>query len=250
MDLIALLIFCLAVFVGSYVQAAIGFAMGLIVLAIVVAAQAIDIAVITAVISLLALLNVVLALRGQLAYLQWRGWALLCAGQLPAIWVGLWLLGVLRQDALDVLEAMIGLFVVAGSLSMLRRQAAGRSLSPAWAWIVGGAAGGILGGMFAASGPVMGWFAYRQPLSTAVIRATLLACFAVTTLTRTTVVGFSGGLTKQVWMYVLVGLPVVVLGTWAGRRFRPSSELGIRRLAFATLSIIGVWIVGRSGILG
>lgn len=246
MELYTLLIFCLAVGLGSYVQSVTGFAMGLVVLAIIVAGQAIEIVVITAVTSLLALLNVVLALRGQLMHVNRRGWTLLCAGQLPAIWIGVWLLGVLAQGAIAALEAILGAFVVVGSLSMLLRPEANRVLSPPWAWLAGGAAGGILGGLFSASGPVMGWFAYRQPLATPAIRATLLACFAITTSTRTVVVGLDGGLTGDVWAFVLLGVPLVFLGTWAGRRFRPSSELGVKRFAFATLCGIGVWITARS----
>ena len=246
MELSALLIFCLAVGLGSYVQAVTGFAMGLIVLAIAVAAQAIDVVVLTAVTSLLALLNVTLALRGEWHHLQQRGWALLCLGQLPGIVVGVWLLNVLAQDALRVLEGILGLFVVAGSFSMLLRGATKQELSPAWAWVVGGAAGGLLGGLFSASGPVMGWFAYRQPLSTAVIRATLLSCFVVTTSVRTVVVGLDGGLTERVWQLVLVGVPLVVLGTWVGRRVRPSSDATMQRLVFIVLVLIGLWIIIRS----
>ncbi|HBK17026.1 MAG TPA: hypothetical protein DDZ38_00200, partial [Gammaproteobacteria bacterium] len=48
----------------------------------------------------------------------------------------------------------------------------GRSRSPQT--FVVGFLGGTLGGMFAASGPIIGWFGYRQPLPVGAIRATLL----------------------------------------------------------------------------
>ena len=246
MDFSTLLIFCVAVSFGSYVQSATGFAMGLVVLAITTVTQAVPIVTITAVTSLLALLNVALALRGQYGHLQRRGWALLCIGQVPAIWLGVGLLDALSKDALNVLELVLGAFIVAGSLSMLLRPAAKAEVSPAWAWITGGAAGGILGGLFSASGPVMGWFVYRQPIGAAAIRATLLGCFAVTTSVRTVVVGVDGGLTRAVWLFVLLGVPLVLLGTWAGRRFRPRSEAGMKRLAFGLLLVAGVWILFRA----
>ena len=246
MELGALLTFCFAVALGSYVQSASGFAMGLIVLAITAATHAVEIVTITAVTSLLALLNVILALRGQLSNIQRRAWALLCLGQLPAIWVGVALLGALAADALRVLETILGCFVVAGSLSMLLRPEVKQTLSPGWAWIAGGGAAGILGGLFSASGPVMGWFMYRQPLPVAAIRATLLACFAITTSTRTVIVGVDGGLTQSVWILFGIGLPLVFIGTWAGRRYRPGSEVGMKRSAAAALLLMGVCILVRS----
>ena len=98
--------------------------------------------------------------------------------------------------------------------------------------------------MFAASAPVLGWFGYRQPLALPVIRATLLCCFGVTTLTRTTVVGFQGGLTSEVWLYFAAALPVVVLGTWLGRNKPPNlSEPALKRAAFSVLLLTGIWVL-------
>ena len=100
-----------------------------------------------------------------------------------------------------------------------------------------------MGGMFSASGPVLGWFGYRQPLPMAVIRSTLLACFILTTSTRTILVGAGGDLTREVLTLVLLGLPMVVCGTWLGRRFPPKiSEIRIKRLAFGLMLLMGVWI--------
>jgi len=53
---------------------------------------------------------------------------------------------------------------------------------------------------------------------------------------------------------VLLGLPMVVCGTWLGRRFPPNlSETKIKRLAFGLMLLIGLWITVSSistGILG
>ena len=80
------------------------------------------------------------------------------------------------------------------------------------------------------------------------IRATLLACFAVTTTTRTLVVGLNGGLTSAVWLYVGVGVPLVLLGTWAGLRWRPTTQRGMRRVAFTTLLAMGAWLLVRAAV--
>ncbi len=110
-----------------------------------------------------------------------------------------------------------------------------------------GVTGGLVGGLFSASGPVLGWFVYSQPLPVAAIRATLLACFMLTTLTRTIGVGVSGGLTATVLSSAAVSLPVVVLGTWIGRSFVPVlSEQASKRLAYLLLLAMGVWILSRA----
>jgi uncharacterized membrane protein YfcA len=90
-------------------------------------------------------------------------------------------------------------------------------------------------------------FNYRQPLTVAEIRTTLLASFALTTTLRTVVVGLAGGLTRNVWVMFLVGLPVVLLGTWAARRFPPPvSDETMKRLAFALLLVMGCGSVVRA----
>ena len=93
----------------------------------------------------------------------------------------------------------------------------------------------------------MGWFNYRQPLPLARIRATLLCVFALSTSTRTVVVGAQGGLTQDVWLLALFALPLVVLGTWAGREMPPPvTETTLKRLAFGLLLLLGVWILATA----
>ena len=67
-------------------------------------------------------------------------------------------------------------------------------------------------------GPDQGWFVYRQPMPVAELRATLLACFAVSTPVRTAY-GAGGGLTADVWTLAGLSLPVVLLAAWLGRKF-------------------------------
>tara|TARA_E500000178_G_scaffold171835_1_gene171177 strand:- start:372 stop:737 length:366 start_codon:yes stop_codon:yes gene_type:complete len=106
-----------------------------------------------------------------------------------------------------------------------------------------GTVGGLLGGLFSASGPLLGWFAYSQPLSVAIIRATLLGYFVLATSARTVIVFFEGSLTNTVLLYAALGAPVVVLGAWLGRRFPPLvSEAALKRGVFVGLLLMGIWI--------
>jgi len=244
MDGWILAVFLLSVLVGSYVQAVTGFAMGMIVIAVMVGAHLVDVPLIAAVASLLSLSNVVIALRGQLHHVHLRLFGWLALGQLSAIWLGVALLDYLNVSALWILEVLLGAFTALGGLSMLLRPEAKTRVSRPWACFSAGVGAGVVGGLFSASGPVMGWFNYRQPLEVAEIRATLFGCFAVSTATRTLVVGVDGGLTQDVWLLTLLGLPVVVFGTWVGRELAPpvSSEV-MKRLAFGMLVSMGVWIL-------
>jgi uncharacterized membrane protein YfcA len=247
MDALALSVLLVSVFVGSYFQAVTGFAMGMIVMAVMGATGLLGIPLVSVVVSLLAFVNVVLALRGRWQALHRRLFAWLAAGQMAAIWFGVQLVFYLDANATTALQITLGAFTAIGALSMILRPHPIAHVSGAGAALTAGLLGGVVGGMFAASGPVLGWFAYRQPLPLEVIRATLLCCFGVTTSVRILAVGVQGGLTAEVWLYAVLGLPVVLLATWLGRAFPPPlSESGIKQLAFATLFGGGVWILATA----
>lgn len=251
MDLPTLIVFLAATAVGSYVQAVAGFAMGMIIIAVMVGGGVLPVPLITAVVSLLSLVNIVLALRGHGHHLERRLFRWMAVGMLPAIVVGVWLLEHLDARAQWLLELLLGTFIVAGSLSMMIRPQPRPRLSPSWACFAAGFSGGLLGGMFSASGPVMGWFNYRQPLTVAEIRTTLLASFALTTTFRTLVVGATGGLTGEVWLLFAIGCPVVLVATWAGGRFPPPvAETTLKRMAFALLVLMGCWSIFRAVTMG
>ncbi len=247
MEVWSVSVFVTAVFLGSYVQGVTGFALGIVVMAIVVAAQVYDVAVMAAVISFLAFANVGVALYGHVRDVDWGLWLSLSVGQLTAIGMGVWLLHLLSTEAANVLYLILGVFIVAGSASMVLRPKLRSTRSPIWSSVAAGAGGGLVGGMFAASGPVIGWFAYRQPIPVATVRATLLAGYLVTTSTRSLVVGFSGGLTEIVWQLTALGLPVVALGTWLARRHAALFDEGnMRRVAFTTLLMLGIGIIASA----
>ncbi len=241
-----LLLFALVAGLGAWFQAVSGFGLGLIVMALadLVAVQSIP--VVAAVVSLLAMVNVVTSLVGHVQHVNWGMWRWITFGQVCGIPAGVGLLVVLDQGQTHLLELLLGVFVLAGSASTSWRPHAGARADGPLAMAAAGLGGGVVGGMFAASAPVIGWFGYRQPLDVAAIRATLLACFAVTTLTRTGIVALSGALTPEVWRMAAAALPVVVLVSWLGTRFPPRlSQQRLRRYAFLALAVMGCWITAR-----
>ena len=251
MDYSVVLVFLIVVLFGSYFQSVTGFAMGMIIVSVLGGFRILEIQLLTAVISLLTILNVLLALRGQYFLIDTRLFFWLGLGQVPAIFVGLSLMNWLDVNSRWILEVCLGLFITFGSISMVLKPEPNDNRSgPIVTWIFG-SFGGLVGGMFSASGPVLGWFGYRQPLAMEVIRSTLLACFILTTTTRTILVGIEGDLTQPVIIFVLIGLPAVVLGTWLGRRFQPRlSENNLKRSAFGLLLVIGVWITAGAALRG
>jgi uncharacterized membrane protein YfcA len=237
-------IFLGSVFLGSYVQSVTGFAMGMIVIAVVGASGIISLPVLTAAASLITMVNVGLALIGHTHAIDRRIFIWLGVGQIPAIGLGVALMTRLDSDAQITLQLLLGLFITLGCLSMMVRPSPLTRPSPNWACLGAGVAGGVVGGMFSASGPIMGWFNYRQPLDLAVIRATLLCSFALTTTTRTVVVGAQGGLTGEVLWLSAAAVPLVVAGTWLGREMPPPvSEVMMKRMAFGLLLLMGIWIL-------
>ena len=108
---------------------------------------------------------------------------------------------------------------------LLKPQPLKRVSSPWVAWLTG-ICGGTLGGMFSASGPVLGLFGFSQPLPLAVIRATLLSSFLLVTSSRTVMVGWRGELTETVLIYVALALPVVLIGTLAWSGYGAAGERG------------------------
>jgi uncharacterized membrane protein YfcA len=218
--------------------------MGMIVIAVVGASSLVPLPVLTATASLITIVNVVLALRGNLGHVQRRVFLWLAVGQVPAIWIGVGLLSVLDTNAEQLLELLLGSFITLGSLSMMLRPRPLARVSSAPVCTAVGLAGGLIGGLFSASGPVIGYFNYRQPLPVASIRATLLCSFALTTVTRTVVVGAQGGLTPEVGWLAAFALPLVIGGTWLGREVPPPvSDETLKRMAFGLLLLLGLWIL-------
>lgn len=238
------MIFGFAVFTGSYIQSVIGFAMGMIIMAIVGASAAVPIPVLTAAISIVSFVNCVVALRGHTSAIDWRILRWLMIGQLPAIFVGIYLLGALNEHLRWVLQLLLGLFITLGSLSMMLRPSSRLELSPPWACVSAGIGGGLIGGLFSASGPVIGWFTYRQPLPLAAIRATMLCFFAAATSARTLFVWAQGDLTAEVAQLALLAAPLVIIGAWLGQRLPPPmSEVKLKRSVFYLLFALGLMII-------
>ncbi|GIR63785.1 MAG: hypothetical protein CM15mP68_4510 [Pseudomonadota bacterium] len=55
-------------------------------------------------------------------------------------------------------------------------------------------------------------------------------------------VGWRGELTEAVAIYVALALPVVLIGTWLGRRGTASKRGDAEKAAFWLILIMGIWV--------
>ncbi|MFP8967602.1 sulfite exporter TauE/SafE family protein [Pokkaliibacter sp. CJK22405] len=224
---------------GSYVQTLTGFAFGLIVIGSMTLTGMAPIATSAVVISALSLFNSLCSVWGKQRSIRWPLLWLLLAGSVPTIALGLWLLTVLG-DYTGRLEAGLGALIVACSLLMTWKPAPRTTLAGKGTFVFTGLLSGVMGGLFATSGPPSAFTLYRQPLPMAEIRATLQTLFIFTALIRIGMAIPTGQVNHTTLMLSLAGMPVVFVATMIARRFRPPvSDEGLRRIAFGLLMLTG-----------
>lgn len=240
MDGFSLIVFLAVVAIGSYIQTVTGFALGLVIMGAVTLMNLAPVAFVAIVISLLALVNSFLALLKHGHTVHWRTVRLVVGGLVPAVFVGLLLLDYLSNHAMATLKTVLAVFIISSGLLLVYKPRPKPVLDSDARFIGIGAIGGLFGGLFSTGGPPVVFHLYRQPMQVEVIRTTLLAIFIVATLFRIGYVSLRGELTWAVIELALYSMPMVLLFTWIGRRYRPPlSDLAMRRVAFGLLIMLG-----------
>ncbi len=225
-----------AVAIGCYAQAVTGFAFGLIFVGVVSVAQLIDLKTATLIVSILAVINTVFALKKAERHTDWRLVGATLILSIPMVWVGYWLLDFLSQDHVSTLRPLLGGVIIASSLVLIFPPKPGKAVSSLPVFSLFGMIAGLLGGLFSTSGPPLIFQFYRQNLPIAVIRDCLLAIFAVSAATRTGLAIALDGLPDMVWIISLLAFPVTMGATWLGKHYPPKvSDTTMRRIAAGLL---------------
>lgn len=247
MDWATLAAFLAMVALGTYVQAVTGFAMALVLMALVAAFGLLPIPAAAAVTALLTATMAAAFLHGQWRLVDRRlVWPLLI-GNAPGVLCGLALLAWLGAREMEIVRLVFGLFAVAAGASVILRPVPRPRRSPRWHTGVFGGLGGVFAGLFAVGGPVMAYHLYRQPVPLADVRATLAVLFLVGNAGRSVAVGAAGNLGATTLTLFAAGLPVVFAFTVLGRRFPPSlSDRSMRRLSGALVVVIGGFVGGTA----
>lgn len=225
---------------GAYIQAVTGFAMGLVAVGAAGMLGVVPIGVMAAAVSIMTLFNAGTALYGRTHLVDRRLAGLILATMMPGVVGGVLLLDHLSGTWAEVLNALLGGFILLGGTLLTLKPAPRPAPSGAAGSLAVGTLGGLFTGLFATGGPPVVYHLYREPAAVTTIRVTLLAVFLVSAATRVGYLGMRGSLTPDILLLSGMSIPVVVAATGLGRRFPPPlSDLQMRRVAFALLVAIG-----------
>ncbi|WBU56891.1 TSUP family transporter [Paracoccus sediminicola] len=239
-----MLIFWAIAMLAAWVQTLTGFALGLILMGATGALGLMPVPQAAAITSLLVLVNAVIVLA--------RGWrdvdrAALClilAGAFPALIAGYALLGWLAGSALGVLQLLLGIVIAGSAAQLVVRPSPRQNRSTPGTFFLSGLTGGLMGGLFATTGPPVIWHLYRQPMTLASVRVTLVSVFCVTQMLRSALVAASGAIDAALLTSAAGAAPAVILGTFLARRLPPPvSTATIRKTALALLFLSGMSLI-------
>lgn len=239
-----LLPFLAIVALASYVQTVTGFALSMIILGAVTMLDLATIAFTSNIVCLVSFANCTLALRTGYRQIDKKAVGLATLGLLPTMVIGVWVLDYMSTAASAWLKLLLGIAIIYCGIAISLKPAPLAQRSSTASFLISGALGGAFGGMFAIAGPPLIYHFYRQPISLAAIRNSLLFMFAAMNIARTGYVGSQGQIGEDVIILGLLSLPVVALATIMGQRLPPPfSDNTLRRIAFLLLILIGLLLV-------
>lgn len=244
METTTLLVLILILAVASYFQTVTGFGLGMIVMGATSGMGLVPVATVAAVVSLVTLANSMVALPGRTRDIDWRAARAATVGILPAIVGGVLLLDYLSATAAGVLQLLLGIVIIQGSIGFALRPVQLDERSSDFSFAASGFFSGLSGGLFGVAGPPLIFQFYRQPMDPVTVRNMLLLLFSVTSATRSLYLGVQGRLDAEIWTLVGFAVPVVALATFVGRRYPPPLPARtMRRIVFTVLILIGAYLV-------
>jgi uncharacterized protein len=235
-----ILAFAACVALATVVQNLTGFALGLIMLGFVAMLQLVPLADAANASMVLALINALVFFRASRNEPPWRFMRPAWVSGLIGVVLGVALLAWLSANATEWLRLVLGVSIAASASVLvmqgrkLQRPSSARSLAGA------GFLSGILGGLFAASGPPMVFHMFRQPLEPETIRRCLMLVFALNSAVRLVLVVAAGGFSLLSVTLVAIATPLV-LGITHLMAARPVaiSRLVLNRVAAGFLGVTG-----------
>ncbi len=192
--------FLLCVVIATGAQRLTGFALALVLLGLTSLFEIAPLPDVANVATVLALANAAIVLRGAHKSMDWAMLRSTVPGSVFGVAGGLLLLGWLSTNVTVLLRLLLGLIIsVCAIVVLLRVEPLPRRSSRA-SFQFFGLLSGLLGGLFAASGPPLVYQFYRQPIDLDTLRDTLIAALATSSLLRLAVVLPSGQFSHGAWM--------------------------------------------------
>ncbi len=231
-----ILAFCAAVFLGGLVQGLSGFGPVLIMLPLL--SLFLDLKTIIPLLALLTLFVSFVLLVQLRRHLSLAQQGLLFLATLPGIPVGVWALAVFPEWVISLLvAAMLLAFALYSLLASPRPRVLGRQ----WT-VLAGFLAGILGGSTGASGPPIIVYTAIQPLSKDESKSLISGYFFFSDLVVITLHALSGLTTSRVLGLFAAGLPIILLGVWAGAAlYRRLGGSDYRRIVLLLLLALGLF---------
>lgn len=241
------LLFGLCAGLAAYVQAITGFAFALVLLGLTTALHLASIGHVADVASMLVLLNAAMFFRRHPLMPQWRVVMPALVSSCVFVVVGLGLLQWLTGNAAHRLSMVLGLTIIGCSTVLMMSRRTFELPSGRMSYALAGALSGLLGGMFAASGPPLVFHMHRQPLPMPVVQQCLMLATAVSSAWRLLIVTGTGHLSVDTLWLALASAPFVFCAHWLLWRVPPRlTATGIRQLTAVLLGLTGLMLVLRS----
>lgn len=227
-----------------YFQTMTGFGLAMIIMGIASGMGIAPVSDLATIVSIIMLINNVVALRGHWHQIDWAIARVLMFSVVPASIAGVILLDYLSGTAASLLKLLLGAVIIYGGVSFALQNRALPALSSHRSFFSYGFLGGLIGGMFGIAGPPLIYQLYRQPLSMTQIRTLLFLMFGTIAAMRTAFVAVQGQLTMTIFWISLLCLPIGVLATLAARRYPvPMPPAAMRRIAFMVLILMGAGLM-------
>jgi uncharacterized membrane protein YfcA len=240
-------LFLMFVALAAYAQNLTGFALALILLGLVGATDLVPLTDAVNAVTVMALTNV-----GTFLYRRWpvrveRSLWPAVASSIPCAIAGTILMAWLAGAAYEVLRLLLGLSIVGCAVLLWCAAKPRKTISSPGAFVLAGGMSGLLGGMFAASGPPLVYLMYRQPLALARIQESLIVFFGVGSLLRLAIIVSAGRFSAHAVALSAEAVPVVfaVTAVTAGRP-PPLSPKLLKAIVCLLLVAIGAGLIGAA----
>ena len=229
---------------ATAVQNVTGFALVLVLLGLTGVFDLVPLTDAANVATVLGLTHGFVALRGRARSVDWPALWRTASGTVFGVASGVFLLAWLSGNAVLVLRLLLGAVVIACALLVLRPVHALRQPSSRASFFVTGLLSGVLGGLFAASGPPLVYQFYRQPMTLDAVRDTLVALLAVGSSLRLLMVVGSGQFGMASVGLSALAVPVVLgVAWWMKRHPPPWQRATVLRMVSVLLVITGIGLM-------
>lgn len=227
--------FMACVAVATYAQSLTGFAFSLILLGLTASLHIAPVADAANAAMVLTLVNAWTYFRVGRQPAPWRLMRPTLGAGLVGVALGVALLGWLSGNAVDWLRGLLGISILGCALLLLLQGGTRPELSGRRAFSAVGLLSGVLGGLFASSGPPLVYHMYRQPLPRELVRRCLLLAFAFNAAVRLAFVLLTGQFGARSALLAACAMPVVYAVTRLHQRHPLSLRPALTKLLATAL---------------